>query len=456
MIGSEIGDYRIIEHIAAGSMGAVYKAIDSRIDRVVAVKALSPEFSSDWTLLERLRGEVRAQAQLKHPNVAAFEAFLVEDNAAYLVMEFVDGWTFRNLLAQYGPIGAEEAVPLFRQALAGIGYAHRMGIVHGDIKLSNLMLTRNDTVKVRDFGIAGITAGEAGDARPDVYGLGAALYEALTGVAPFRERSEADSPRNLDSRIPRGIEHAILKALEKDPDRRFQSAEEFSAALEHPEEFVSAATVAPAVPAPAAKQAFWTGQRKVLAGLAALVCVAAVWVLFTMRKLPPARRASTATREPALSSVPSVNVVKPSPMLPLVNPAPPPRPEVAPLADRMVVPAGTSVSVRVINPIDPKVDRAGEEFIAKLTDSVSVRGLEAFEAGDNARLRLEQTENSEDSGKPEWIVELVSITSGGRRYPLRAEPFRIKGGFLRKKKVAAGAEIEFRLSVPAPVSARLP
>src|ERR1022692_3327550 len=159
MIGTEIGNYRIVEKIGAGGMGVVYKAIDTHLDRVVAVKALSPEFSGDPTLLERFRGEAHAQAQLNHPNLATLYAFLVQDDVAYMVMEFVDGETFHAMVARRGPIPAEEAVPLFRQALAGIGYAHRLGIVHRDIKPSNIMLNREGVVKVMDFGLAKVAGG---------------------------------------------------------------------------------------------------------------------------------------------------------------------------------------------------------------------------------------------------------------------------------------------------------
>src|ERR1700691_6430166 len=137
MVGSEIGNYRIVEKIGAGGMGVVYKAIDTNLDRVVAVKALSPEFAGNPTLLERFRGEARAQAQLNHPNLATLYAFLVQDDVAYMVMEFVDGETFHAMLTRRGPIPAEEAIPLFRQALAGIRPAQRLEIVPRDMQPSD-------------------------------------------------------------------------------------------------------------------------------------------------------------------------------------------------------------------------------------------------------------------------------------------------------------------------------
>src|SRR5450755_4364478 len=340
MVGTEVGNYRIVEKIGAGGMGVVYKAIDTQLDRVVAIKALSPEFSNDPSLLERFRAEARAHAQLNHPNLATLYAFLVQDNVAYMVMEFVDGETFHQMLIRRGPIPPAEAVPLFRQALAGIGQAHRQGIVHRDIKPSNIMLNREGTVKVMDFGLAkvagnhgmtrtGVRMGTAYymspeqilvkpvDFRTDIYSLGATFYEMLTGRAPFHADSEYQilndhvntlppPPTHLHPQIPAGIEDAVLKALAKDPDQRFQSAEQFSAALERPEEFYLAATTAgsgpvtpdrritvapvsasPAAPAAPVHPRFWNGSRKLmLAGAAAVLCLLAAWLILKPKPEP--------------------------------------------------------------------------------------------------------------------------------------------------------------------------
>jgi Protein kinase domain len=456
---------------------------------MVAVKALSPEFSGNPVLLERFRGEARAQAQLNHPNLATLYAFLVQDDAAYMVMEYVDGETFHSMVTQRGPIPAEEAVPLFRQALAGIGHAHRLGIVHRDIKPGNIMLNREGVVKVMDFGLAkaqgshgvtrtGVRLGTAYymspeqvltkpvDARSDIYSLGATLYEMLAGQAPFHADSEFEilndhvntpppPPTRLHPQIPGGIERAVLKALAKNPDHRFQNVEQFSAALERPEEFYLAATVADAAPlAPGqrvsvaplpAKAGFWTQPRKLMGYTACtLACVLTLWLLFR----PEARQQIAVRVQPRPAGV--------APVVPPVLPAgkaeipasakPVPLPvKAARAVGRIIIPAATSVSVRTVDPIDSKAGRVGQEFLAKLAAPVKVNDSEAFHTDDEAHLRLGETASDGHSGKPELILELVSITTDGRNYTVSSAPFLVKGGFLRKKKVAPGTQIDFTL-----------
>jgi serine/threonine-protein kinase len=491
MIGSEIGNYRIVEKIGAGGMGVVYKAIDLQLDRVVAIKALSPEFSGNAALLERFRGEARAQAQLNHPNLATLYAFLVHEDVAYMVMEFVDGETFHAMVASRGPIPAAEAVPLFCQALAGVGQAHRLGIVHRDIKPSNIMLNRDGVVKVMDFGLAkvagdhgvtrtGVRLGtayymspeqilvQAVDARSDVYSLGVTLYEILTGKAPFRADSEFQilndhvntpppPPSSLHPQIPSGIERAVLTALAKNPDQRFQSVDQFIAALERPEAFYSAATAADgaavtserrisvaAAPVAAIKPVFWTRGRKAMAGGGGvLACLLAAWLIFRTAPQPQI----TVVPPPLPVSAQAI----PAPVPGVVPSRAQPVPDTAATAEpavKIVVPAATSISIRTVDPIDSKADRVGQEFMAKLADAVKVRDRDVFHADDVARLRLGESASEGHSGKAEPVLELVSITSGGQSYAVSAAPFLIKGGFLRKKKVAAGTQIEFTLSAP--------
>ena len=154
MIGEQVGNFRIIDKLGEGGMGVVFKAMDVDLDRPVAIKMLTPELSHNPEIVERFRTEARAQANLNHANLATLYAFLVHDGNAYIAMEFVEGENFEQLLRRRGPLPVGEAIPWFKQALQGIGAAHRMGIVHRDIKPTNLMLNRQGIVKVMDFGIA--------------------------------------------------------------------------------------------------------------------------------------------------------------------------------------------------------------------------------------------------------------------------------------------------------------
>ncbi len=270
MIGTEIGCYRILEKVGEGGMGVVYKAVDTGLDRFVAMKVLNPELSKNPELVSRFRAEAKAQANLNHTNLATLYAFLVHsDGTAVMVMEFVEGETFAQMIRRRGPIPEQEAVPLFRQALLGIGYAHRAGILHRDIKPSNLMLNKNGLVKVMDFGIAKVmgvqgmtrTGTQLGtlaymspeqiqnrnvDIRSDIYELGITLYEMLTGHLPFEGDSEFEimhshvykappPPSTYYPYLGQGIEQVILKSIAKNSDARYQTVEQFGAALEHPD-----------------------------------------------------------------------------------------------------------------------------------------------------------------------------------------------------------------------------
>ena len=278
MIGKEISNYRILEKIGEGGMGVVYKAVDTSLDRVVALKALNAEMARNSELEQRFRAEAKAQANLNHTNLATLYAFLIQEGTAWMVMEFIEGETFEHMVQRRGPIPHGESVPMFRQALLGIGYAHRMGIVHRDIKPANMMLNKHGIVKVMDFGIAKVmgnrgmtrTGTQMGtafymspeqvtnrpvDIRSDIYSLGVTLYEMLTANVPFQGDSEfhimsahVHTPPPLPTKfypyIPKGVENAVLKALEKDPDHRFQTVEEFGQALERPEDYVAPVIVA--------------------------------------------------------------------------------------------------------------------------------------------------------------------------------------------------------------------
>ena len=266
MIGTQLANYSIREKLGQGGMGVVYKAIDLNLDRPVAIKVLSPELAQDPGLVERFRFEARALANLNHLNIATLYTFLECDRQYLMVMEYLEGIAFDRLIHQRGRIACEEAICLFKQALLGIGFAHRHGVVHRDIKPGNIMLTASGIVKVMDFGIAKVLGGdrltrtgaqmgtaaymspeqirnEAVDARSDIYSLSVTLFEMLTGRLPFAAGSDFElmsahlqtpppRPRQFCPKLAQSVENAVLKALEKRPAARFQSAEAFGAALE--------------------------------------------------------------------------------------------------------------------------------------------------------------------------------------------------------------------------------
>jgi serine/threonine-protein kinase len=264
MIGVTLGSYEITDKIGSGGVGDVYKAVDHLLGRNVALKFLRPGLADCTEVVQRFHAEARTLAQLIHPNIAVLYCMMREGDSLAMVMEYVEGRTFGQLLDQ-GPLPPEKALPLFFQALEGIGHAHAAGVIHRDIKPSNLMLSGNGCVKVMDFGVArclgtvrqtrdGHMIGTAqymspeqvrgleSDARSDVYALGVLAYEMLTGAVPFDSESEYElcraqveqtprSPRDLAPEISAGLEAVILRALEKDPSDRFPSVHALREAL---------------------------------------------------------------------------------------------------------------------------------------------------------------------------------------------------------------------------------
>ena len=284
MIGTEIGNYRITDRLGQGGMGVVFKAVDITLDRVVALKVLNPEVAEMPELVQRFRSEARVQAGLSHPNLTTLFALLVWEGRPVMVMEFIEGETFQSMIERRGPIPANVTIPMFRQALMGVGAAHHRGIIHRDIKPANIMLNHDGLVKVMDFGIAKVL-GVSGatrtnmqmgtswymspeqimtnsvDARSDIYSLGVTLYEMLAGQLPLQGNSDyevqmahleraPDPPTIYYPHIPPHIVAATMKALNKRPDQRFSSVEEFIGALDGSVGEVVAPTPIPMPPVP--------------------------------------------------------------------------------------------------------------------------------------------------------------------------------------------------------------
>ncbi|MEV0582688.1 Stk1 family PASTA domain-containing Ser/Thr kinase [Nonomuraea sp. NPDC050310] len=263
------GRYELDGVVGRGGMAEVYRARDIRLDRIVAIKTLRSDLARDHTFQARFRREAQSAASLNHPAVVAVYD-TGEDTAEgapvpYIVMEYVDGRTLRDLLRQDRRLMPERAVELVDGILRALDYSHRGGIVHRDIKPANVMITRAGDVKVMDFGIARAMAdsaatmtqtaqvigtaqylspeqarGERVDARSDIYSTGCVLYELLTGQPPFtgdspvaiayqHVREEPIPPSQIDPEIPKWADAIVLKAMAKDPAHRYQSAAEMRA-----------------------------------------------------------------------------------------------------------------------------------------------------------------------------------------------------------------------------------
>jgi len=257
------GRYALREEIARGGMAAVYLADDLRLGRQVAVKVLTPEESRQPRAVEQFRREAQAAAALSHPNVVAVYGWGCVDDTAFLVMEHVDGPDLRQLLREHGPLPEELAVRLAAQLLGALEMAHGRGIVHRDVKPRNVLIDSRGSARLADFGIAAsaededdaevvygtalyvapeLVRGQSVDGRADLYSLGVLLYEVLTGEPPFRGGSPADvaaqhvratpvPPRQVRADLSPGLETVVLRALEKDSRRRYQTADEMRAAL---------------------------------------------------------------------------------------------------------------------------------------------------------------------------------------------------------------------------------
>jgi len=290
LIGKTIGKYEIVEHLGRGGAADVYKAYQPMLDRYVALKFMHAFFSEEEDSVGRFQREAKVIASLRHPNIVQVYDFDIVGGIYYLIMEFIDGYTLKvrlhELAAGSEIMPLDEAMRVIRELASALSYAHSRSIIHRDVKPGNVMISRENQVVLTDFGIAKILGGlqytisgamvgtpdymspeqalgKSGDARSDIYSLGAMFFQMVTGQLPYDADAHAPlavvlkhindplpSPAQLNPALLPGIESIIFKAMAKNPDDRYQTADEI---VEHLE-WVKAGVFIPDVPAPASPE----------------------------------------------------------------------------------------------------------------------------------------------------------------------------------------------------------
>jgi len=368
--GTRLGPYEIIAPLGAGGMGEVYRARDTRLDRAVAVKVLPANVAADPEALARFDREARAVAALNHPNIIALFDIGREGRTSFVVTELLEGQTLRDRLSA-GPLPPRTAVDYARSIADALAAAHERGIVHRDLKPENVFLTKDDRIKVLDFGLAQITTppvdagvadaattlatrpglmlGTVGymapeqvraqltDARTDIFAFGVVLYEMLTGVRPFRGETTADAvsavltmdPPDLTrsgTMVPPGLDRFVRRCLEKSPAQRFQSARDLSFALEAVGAGASAVIDAPVAPVAMAR-----GPRPLtVIGALLVAAIVATFAFFAGQR----------TGTPPIDTDVPVGRFQ----IPAANPTGPPITTVSPTGDEVVYASATSQS----------------------------------------------------------------------------------------------------------------
>ncbi|MBZ5648022.1 MAG: protein kinase [Acidobacteriia bacterium] len=285
--GTKLGPYEIVGALGAGGMGEVYRARDSKLDRPVAIKVLSAQFSSDQERLQRFEQEARAASALNHPNIVTIHDVGRQNGTSYLAMEFVDGKNLREML-DAGGLTMKKTLAIAAQVADGLAKAHAAGIVHRDLKPENIMITGDGLVKILDFGLAklvpgvavgsdaaatavvpathpGMVLGTVGymspeqargatvDFRSDQFSLGTVLYEMLTGKRPFQRESSAqtmaaiieDEPQpvtELNPKTPPPVRWIVERCLAKEPDERYASTRDLARDLQRVRDHLSEAS----------------------------------------------------------------------------------------------------------------------------------------------------------------------------------------------------------------------
>jgi serine/threonine protein kinase len=317
--------YQIIEELGKGGMGRVYKVFDQEVQAKMALKLIKPEVSADKNTIDRFRNELKIARDISHKNICRMYDLGREAGNYFITMEYVSGEDLKSFIRRSRQLVVGTAVFIAKQVSEGLAEAHRLGVVHRDLKPGNIMIDKEGNAKIMDFGIArsisvkGITGtgvmigtpeymspeqveGKEVDQRSDIYSLGIILYEMLTGQVPFegdtpftvgvKQKSEIPKdPKSLNAQIPQDLSRLILKCLEKDKERRYQNADELRANLEKIEQGIpTAERPVPKRKTVTSKPITVTLSRKKLlipTVVIALVAIAAIiWFAFLKKEVP--------------------------------------------------------------------------------------------------------------------------------------------------------------------------